>query len=158
MRVVVVVLAALGLAGCAGGPWGPIAGGSLAGERSSERIGNWAFARSSQYVDLEVRPDDPYSVTIHYYVVDGSLYVEAGDNGRSRWRPMLWADGRARVRFGDRVFPVVATEVTDPAEIQRVLPAFYEKDRDEPSDACRAAWEPAVCAFEGKFYRLDSRG
>ncbi len=157
MGRVAIGLVWLALGGCAGGPWGPVAGGALAGAASRQPVQNWSFAESSQYVDLEVRPGDPYSVTIDYYVMGGRLYVEAADNGRSRWRPMLWTDPRARVRFGDRVFPVVAVEVTEPVEIQRVLPVFYEKDREEPSDACRVAWAPEVCAFSGRFYRLDFR-
>ena len=155
-RLIVGCLAVL-LAGCSGGPWGPSAGGTLAGAPSRDTVEDWSFARSAQYVDLEVRPADPYSVTIHYYVVDGQLYVEAGDNGRSRWRPMLWADPQARVRFGEKVFSVTAVEVTDSAEIQMVLPTFYEKDRDEPSEACQEDWQPEECGFEGRFYRLDSR-
>ena len=147
--------AALLLAGCAGGPHGPLAGGRLDGKPGEARVVNWDFAKSSEHVDLEVRGDDPYSVTIHYYVVDGALYIEAGDNYWSRWRPMLRADPQARVRFGGTVYPVQAVEVTDAAEIARVLPHFYEKDRDEPSDACRATWDPQTCAFAGRFYRLD---
>ena len=144
--------------GCAGGPQGPIAGGRLVGLPASGAIHDWNFATPDEYVDLEVRGKDPYSVTIHYYVVDGALYVEAGDNYWSRWRPMLWADPIARVRFDGRVYPVRAVEVTEPAEVARVLPEFYKKDRDEPSAACRVNWDPDVCAFKGRFYRLDSRG
>ena len=142
---------------CAGGPQGPIAGGRLDGVAAPGGITDWGFAKSSQYVDLEVRESAPYSVTIHYYVVDGALYVEAGDNYWSRWRPLLWEDPMARVRFGEKLYAVKAVEVRDPAEVARVLPAFYEKDRDEPSDACREGWDPEVCAFTGRFYRLDSR-
>lgn len=108
-------------------------------------------------MEIEVRPDDPYSVKVHYYVVDGRLYVEGGDNGYSRWRPMLWADPNVRIRFGDRVYPAVAVEVTDPAEAGKVLPSFYAKDRDEPSAACEKSWTVEVCRFEGRFYRIESR-
>lgn len=144
------------LAGCSG-PLGPVAGGSLAGKPMAGPPADWNFARASEYVDVEVRPSDPYSVKIHYYVVDGALYIEAGENLWSRWRPMLRADPRARVRFGDEVYAVLAVEVTDPDEIAGVLPQFYEKDMDEPSDACRAGWRPENCDFSGRFYRLDPR-
>ena len=155
-RILRLLGTALLLAGCAGGPYGPLAGGRLDGKPGESRGGNWDFAKSSEYVDLEVRENDPYSVTIHYYVVDGALYIEAGDNYWSRWRPMLWADPQARVRFAGKVYPVQAVEVTDPGEIARILPHFYAKDRDEPSDACRATWNPETCAFGGRFYRLDA--
>lgn len=157
MRRTSITALVLVLAGCAGGPWGPIAGQQLSGTRVAAPVENWNFAKSAEYVDLEVRPEDAYSVTIHYYVVGDALYIEAGDNGWSRWRPMLWADPRARVRFGDQVFPVSAVEVTEPEEIQRILPEFYAKDREEPGEACRIAWDPGVCAFSGTFYRLDPR-
>ena len=63
---------------------------------------------------------------------------------------------KARVRFAGKVYPVQAVEVTNPGEIARILPHFYAKDRDEPSDACRATWNPETCAFGGRFYRLDA--
>lgn len=144
-------------AGCVGGPYGPIAGGRLAGAPGDASVRDWSFANANKYVDLEVRSDDPYSVTIHYYVVDGALYIEAGDNGRSRWRAMLWADPKARVRVGETVYDVVAVEVTDAAEITRVLPEFYEKDFASPSEACSETWTIDDCAFEGRLYRLKSR-
>lgn len=143
--------------GCTGGPQGPIAGGRLGGVPVPGAIADWSFVKSNEYVDLEVRGEAPYSVTVHYYVVDGALYVEAGDNYWSRWRPMLWEDPIARVRFDDSLYPVRAVEITDPAEIAHVLPEFYEKDRDEPSAACRVNWDPEVCEFKGRFYRLDSQ-
>ena len=155
MRSSTLLLVAILLAGC-GGPWGPLAGGRLAGTQASSPVRDWSFANEYPLMEIEVRPADPYSVKVHSYVVDGRLYVEAGENGWSRWRGMLHEDPRARVRFGETVYPVRAVPITEPSEIARVLPPFYAKDSDEPSPACRATWDAATCAFEGTFYRLES--
>lgn len=144
------------ISACSGGPLGPLAGGRLSGTDVAAPVKDWDFARDHEHIEVEVRPDDPYSVKIHYYVVGKALYIEAAPNGFSRWRPLLQEDPRARVRFGDRVYAVTAVEVTDPVEISAVLPAFYEKDADEPSAECRVSWSADVCGFQGRFYRLES--
>ena len=119
-------------------------------------MSDWTFVKSYELMEIETRPDAPYSVKVHYYLIDGRLYVEAGENSWSRWRPYLHADPNVRVRFGDGVYPARAVRVTDPAEIARVLPRYYEKDRDEAGPACRREWTVEACGFEGALYRLES--
>jgi len=63
------------------------------------RAGRWA----RDTIQLETRPEDPYSVNVSGAVVDGKLYVLAGDT-LSRWANDLY-DLRAR-------------RVTDRAELQ----------------------------------------
>ncbi len=148
---------ALLLVAC-GGPLGPIAGGRLSGVEVAEPVDDWSFASSFDLMEIEVRPSRPYSVKVHYYLVDGRLYFEGGANGWSRWRGYLRDDSRVRVRFGDRVYVARAVAVTDDAEIGSILPRFYAKDRDQPSPACAASWTVAQCGFDGQFYRLDPVG
>jgi len=142
------------LAACSG-PVGPLAGGRLAGTTAATPVSDWSFAEAYPLMEIEVRPTDPYSVKIHYYVADGELYFEGAPNGWSRWRGFLEDDPRIRVRFGETVHPARAVAVTDPQEIARVLPLFYAKDADEPTPACTASWTVADCAFTGKLFRVE---
>jgi len=105
--ITVITLAAIGC----GGPVFVFPGGELRGHASSERIDDWSFVDDA-FVDLEVRPSDPYSVEVNYFVVDGALYVDPAE-GR-RWLEHLRADPRARVRFGDTIYPVAAELVGQP--------------------------------------------
>jgi hypothetical protein len=96
-----------------GGPFGVFPGGRLGGDVVSEPPDDWSFVDSS-FMDLELRPDDPYSVTINYFVKDGKLYIDpAADR---QWYQYLKEDDRVRVRFGfeDRVYPLRAVLVSEP--------------------------------------------
>ena len=112
-------LAAL-LAAC-GGPILVFPGGELSGEVETRRIEDWSFVDDA-FVDLEVRPDDPYSVELNYVVRDGKLYVDPAE-GR-RWLEHLRADPRVRVRFGGRIYPATAVLVGRPGEL-----ADFDPDR-----------------------------
>ena len=77
----VIAIAVLG-AGC-NGPFGLLPGGALNGETGSTPA-DWGFAGDYGTAQLETRPEDPYSVNIAFTVLDGSLYVNAGDT-ETRW-------------------------------------------------------------------------
>ena len=100
--------------GC-GGPVLVFPGGALSGDVVSEPIDDWSFV-SDSFVDVEFRPDDPYSVELNYIVRDGKLYLDPAE-GRI-WFEYLKADPRLRVRFGDKVYPVVAVLVGQPGELE----------------------------------------
>ena len=105
------------LAIACGGPLLAIPGGELSGEVVADPVTDWSFATDS-FVDLETRIDDPYSVGLNYFVRDGVLYIDPAE-GRT-WFDYLRADPRARVRFGNKIYPVTAVLVGKPGE----LPGF----------------------------------
>jgi len=145
------------LAAC-GGPVGPFAGGRLSGDVERDPIADWSFANQYALMQVETRPENPYSVNVHFYVVEGRLYIEAGrDRSFSRWRRLLWENPDVRVRFGERVYEVTAVEVTDPEEIAAVLPAFYEKDSEAPPAGCLPYRVDEQCPAPGVFARLEPR-
>ncbi len=90
-------------------------GGALSGEVVTEPVEDWSFV-SDLFVDLELRPDDPYSIELNYVVRDGKLYIDPAE-GR-RWFEYLKADPRVRVRFDGKVYPVVAVLVGRPGELE----------------------------------------
>jgi hypothetical protein len=110
--VLVVVLALL--AAC-GGPVLIFPGGALEGEVVQEPVTDWSFV-DDLFVDLETRPEQPYSVELNYFVREGKLYVDPAE-GR-RWLDHIRADPRVRVRFGGKVYPLEAVLVGRPGELE----------------------------------------
>ena len=104
------------LLGCSG-PFLVFPGGALGGEVVTEPVEDWSFVDST-FMDLEVRPDDPYSVTLNYFVKEGKLYIDPAED--REWYQYLKADDRVRVRFGfdDRVYPLKAVLVGKPGELE----------------------------------------
>jgi hypothetical protein len=116
LMIVLLGLSVLALGGCSG-PFLVFPGGRLGGEEMTEPVADWSFA-DSMFMDLELRPDDPYSVTLNYFVRDGKLYVDPAED--RQWYQYLKADDRVRVRFGfdDRVYPLRAVLVGKPGELE----------------------------------------
>lgn len=106
--------------GC-GGPFLLIPGGELTGTVVAQPVEDWSFA-NDWFVDLETRPEDPYSVELNYVVKDGQLYIDPAE-GR-RWFDYLRANPNVRIRFGDSIYPVTAVLVGKPGEI-----AGFDADR-----------------------------
>ncbi len=98
-----------------GGPFLVIPGGRLSGEVVTKPVTDWSFVTDT-YVDLETRPDDPYSIELNYVVKDGQLYIDPAE-GR-RWLEHIRADPRVRVRFGDKIYPLRAVLVGRPGELE----------------------------------------
>lgn len=123
-RTAVSVLALLGalLASACGGPFLVFPGGELSGEVVTEPVDDWGFVED-RFVDLETRPDDPYSVELNYVVKDGKLYVDPAE-GR-RWLEHIRADPRVRVRFSGKIYPLRAVLVGRPGELDGFDPERF---------------------------------
>lgn len=117
--------------GC-GGPLLMFPGGRLSGEVVEEPVRDWSFA-SDAFVDLETRPDDPYSIELNYIVRDGQLFIDPKE-GRT-WLEHIREDPNLRVRFGRRIFPVRAVLVGRPGELEGFDPErfVYRLDSRSPS-------------------------
>jgi hypothetical protein len=87
----------------------------------TEPVSDWSFAED-MFIDLETRPDDPYSVELNYIVRDGRLYVDPAE-GR-RWLEHIREDPNLRVRLGGKVYSVKAVLVGEPGEL-----AGFDEDR-----------------------------
>lgn len=91
-------------------------GGSLDGPVKPAPA-SFAFARETGTIQLESRPEDPYSVNITAAVVGDELYVSAGDN-LSQWAANIEANPLVRVRIDGEVYELRASRVTDDAEMR----------------------------------------
>ena len=111
----------LAVFGCAG-PLLMFPGGRLSGEVVTAPVEDWSFV-DDFFVDLETRPEDPYSVELNYIVKDGRLYIDAAE-GRT-WLGYIRADPRVRVRFGSKVYPRKAVLVGEPGQLPGFDPDRY---------------------------------
>ena len=99
------------------GPLGLLPGGKLHGQ-TGPVPSSWAFAGESGQMQLETNPDDPYSVNVNYTIVDGRLYVNAGDT-ETAWVKNIEANPNVRLRLGGTLYELRAERVLDRAEIAR---------------------------------------
>lgn len=100
--------------GC-GGPFLVFPGGELEGTVVNEPVADWSFV-TDRFIDLETRPERPYSVELNYIVKDGKLYIDPAE-GR-RWLDHIRADPRVRVRIGGRIYRLQAVLVGRPGELE----------------------------------------
>ena len=101
-------------AGC-NGPILLLPGGQLNGDVMPARS-DWAFAGETGTVQLETRPEDPYSVNVAFTVIDGQLYINAGGT-ETQWVKNIGANPLVRLRMDGVLYDQRAERVTDSAEI-----------------------------------------
>jgi len=133
--------------GC-GGPFAMIPGGALSGPVQSAPS-DWSFTNDVENIQLETRPEDPYSVTLWGVGVGSDFYVASGGGTESTWAQNIDANPDVRLRVGDDVYELLAVRTQEPADRERFLAAARLKyDNFEPSeeDASKAV-----------LYRLEAR-
>jgi hypothetical protein len=106
------------------GPTAVFSGGALQGPVEPLPAG-FDFARDAGTVQLETRPEDPYSVNIACTVVGERLYVSAGGN-RAQWVENMEADPRVRLRVDGVIYELRAERVTDAAEMDAFAEAWLQ--------------------------------
>ncbi|MFZ8977055.1 MAG: hypothetical protein ACO2Y9_08125 [Pseudohongiellaceae bacterium] len=110
----------LTLVGCTD-PLISVPGGKLNGEPTAAPA-SWSSV--PDVIQLETRPDDPYSVNIWALVESGNLYL-ATEN--ARWLAHIKADDRVRVRIDGMLYALRAEQVTEVEEMNRLAAAYKEK-------------------------------
>lgn len=144
-RLCLASIVALAAAGCE--PMFVFAGGELAGTEQPVPS-SWKFAEDVDTVQIETRPDDPYSVNVWGVGVDRSFYVAASDAADAAWARAIEAEPRVRLRIGDDIYRLFATRTDDPAELADVIDAYVDKYGGERDRSfIQHAW----------VYRLGSR-
>ncbi len=132
------------VAGC--GPFLLLPGGKLDGTTASAP-NDWSFTDQVKTVQLETRPETPYSVNIWAVGLGPLLYVHAGAN-RSSWVEHMEANSAVRVRVEGKLYDLRASRVEGQDEFTRFSDAYEEKYGSRPRN------ESVVEAY---LFRLEAR-
>lgn len=108
LRRLFIALIIAGLAGCQT-PFLMFSGHALRGPVAD--TDSFAFAAQYKLLQLEVRPDRPYSVFLRVVTRDGQLYIDAAQ--KRRWHTYLKETPNVRVKLGDAVYLATAVPVDD---------------------------------------------
>ena len=157
LRLIWQGLALLALAitlGC-GGPIGPLAGGRLSGEVGPKQVADWSFVNDHETVQLEVRPEDPYSVNTWCVGVGARLYVPTSmifgplNPAEREWVAAVEKNPAVRIRIDSVVYERTAVKVGDKAESKEAREALEANHGIAPEDRDpeRTIW----------IYRLEER-
>ena len=128
-----------------------VAGKKLTGSEAAYPT-DWSFSDDQETIAVEVRPDDPHSVTTVCFVYDGVLHVPAQKGSEKQWTAMALDDPRVRVKVGGTIYPGRAVRVVpdDPAPYMAALAKKYAArlgdgdaaDRELPPDVWLFRIEP----------------
>ena len=125
------------------GPLGPFPGPKLSGTAAEEPVADWSFVDAVKVIQIETRPDAPYSVSTWLTRVGDGIYVFAG-NDESPWVQNIIQDPAVRIRIEDRIHELRAVGVAD-LEVKRVfleaMKAKYEGDLGFDPEFYQRAWD-----------------
>ena len=107
------------------GPCVMFPGGELDGA-ATPVPSDWSVSEEVNTIQLETRPEEPYSVNIWTAGVGPYLYVHAGAN-RSAWVEHIEEDARVRVRIEGNVYALQAVRVDEQEEFDRFSDAYEGK-------------------------------
>lgn len=107
------------------GPLGPIPGGRLSGAADPHPNPDWT--RLPEVIELEIRPEMPWSLSVWNAVVDGKLYVPSAFGERRRWPRAALADPRVRFRAGGKIYERRIVRIDDPELRRRVGLAIAQR-------------------------------
>ncbi len=123
-----------------------IPGGRLSGtEQQSPK--EWSATVDVATVQLETRPDDPYSVNLWGVGIGRDFYVATRAQGTA-WTKNIDANANVRLRVGETIYPLKAVSVSDDAERKRVFDAYIQKYDADPDD---------IVVNAALIYRLDAQ-
>ena len=117
------------LVGC-GQPFLLLPGGTLEGDMAPAP-NDWSLTDEVSIVQLETRPEDPYSVNIWAVRMDAGLYLHAGAN-RATWVEHMEADPNVRLRIEDKIYELRASRVEAESEFGQFADAYEAKYDTRP--------------------------
>lgn len=136
----------LALMGCAE-PFIVVSGGELAGE-VTDVPSDWSAVRDVEVIQIETRPEDPYSVNIWMATIGPDLYIATGENA-TNWTEHLAENRDTRARINGVIYELEASAVIQSAEHERVVVEYVRKYDDlDMGDN----W-----VMRGQVFRLDRR-
>lgn len=128
------------------GPTLVLPGGTLSGT-TAKVPSDWTSTNDVSTIQLETRPESPYSVNIWAVGMGDQLYVHAGAN-RSAWVENMEANANVRVRIEGTLYDLAASRVEDQAEFDAFSDSYETKYGARPRNENVA---------EAYLYRLRAR-
>lgn len=108
------------------GPCERMPGGVLNGPVADTPVEDWSRLEGLGLCALESRPEFPHSVTVACWQSASDLYVGCMNCDGKIWSGYVSNDPRARIRIGDRVYPVRMNRITERDEMQAPWQARWE--------------------------------
>lgn len=116
-----------------------VPGGELQGTLIAGPVENWSFTDDVKRLQLETRPEAPYSIHLFgvssgeaiYVASQGWRAVMGGGTQNARWVSYVAADPRVRLRVGTRLYERQAIPVKRESELARVKQLFQKKYRED---------------------------
>ena len=104
-------------------------GGYLFGAGPEEQLADWSFANDVPLCQIQVSAGLlPYSINLNCMATStGELYLSCGRCEAKRWSGAVLDDSTIRLRLDETVYPVTATRVLDPDELDRAWVARVDK-------------------------------
>ena len=104
-------------------------GGYLFGDAPEGSISDWSFANDVPLCQIQVSAGlIPYSINLNCMATSsGDLYLSCGACENKGWGGRALDNGRMRIRLAETVYPVTATRVLDPNELDRAWIARVAK-------------------------------
>ena len=122
-------------------------GGELLGEVKPHPH-DWLFSNAFETVQLETRPEDPYSVNIWCVTVGNRFLIASGEGMESTWAEHIAANPNVRLRIGDDIFELRAVR-TDSEHDRRRFKAGarikyddFEPDEEQADQIVLFSLEP----------------
>ena len=131
MSIRLVLLSILFALVACNGPTGLLPGGELDGDTQPAPAA-WSSLDEYGTAQLETRPEDPYSVNIAYTVLDGRVYINAGDT-ETEWVKNIAADPNVRLRIDGAIYDLRADRVMDAEEIAAFGKVWASRPKGLPS-------------------------
>ena len=100
-----------------------------------------------EVVQIETRPDSPYSINIWAVDVGSSIYIASGTGPKTDWVSHLEEEPAIRLRLENKIYELTVVKVSDPKELDRVYARYVQKYDYQSDVAPQDAW----------VYRLDPR-
>jgi hypothetical protein len=108
------------------GPFLMIPGGALTGTQAPAPQDWGPVSGDVSTVQLETRPQDPYSVNIWAVGMGPNLYVHAGAN-RNTWVKNMEADSSVRIQIEEKVYDLQSSRVENEDEFAQFCDAYEKK-------------------------------
>ena len=138
------LLASIAILAC--GPVGPLPGGQLEGTVQALPE-DWSSSIELDTLQIETRPQSPYSINIWAVDIGSSIYIASGSGAQADWVEHLTDNPEVRLRIENKMYELFAVKVVDPAELENVHARYVEKYDYQSDVAPQDAW----------VYRLDPR-